>query len=91
MIYERKLEKTNTIYLHLSQVIMQINKKEREPIDPLKKALYAQLDGTTNNSESVVMATARERSTRPSLARSGTGRWCKVSRKRAKSNWSIGL
>lgn len=33
MIYERKLEKTNTIYLHLSQVIMQINKKERELIE----------------------------------------------------------
>lgn len=120
MIYERKLEKTNTIYLHLSQVIMQINKKERElierekqlpgykprkcgmlkrsadkanrkraqlyfpatlagahqpvmmnpavlpatgesttpsPTSPVKKALYAQLDGTSHHPESVVAAT----------------------------------
>ncbi|EDS40916.1 mitogen-activated protein kinase kinase kinase [Culex quinquefasciatus] len=64
MIYERKL--------HLSQVIMQINKKVREFIDSTCHQLstelnnqwrstqrpYAQLEGTTNNSVSVVMATA---------------------------------
>ncbi|KAL1380275.1 hypothetical protein pipiens_014329 [Culex pipiens pipiens] len=55
MIYERKL--------HLSQVIMQINKKVREFIEreshpQTPQRPYAQLEGTTNNSVSVVMATA---------------------------------